>query len=213
MISYYARSRYEPNDSFKVYVINPHKLDIPRCVFYGWNQSWVDSVTLEMEFYDSSGLRQWRGYLDGRRPHPFSNDSIYGRTICNGQYVRCFDLHKGAAKAVVWRNQSEIRYGIPESFDSVKVCRYEEWDGSGLKYSYKLPTFVVANYDALYGRVKFDIYRVSFHTWKMEKMNVNVQGIDTLSFHIRTTADGKEMVYKTSEQINKLGIIENLFNK
>lgn len=45
----------------------------------------------------------------------------------------------------------------------------------------------------------------------MEKLNVNVQDIDTLSFYIRTTKDGKEMVYKTSEYVTKLGVIENLF--
>jgi hypothetical protein len=67
------------------------------------------------------------------------------------------------------------------------------------------------NYDALYYRNGLDIFRISFHDWEIEKLNVNVQDIDTLNFFIRTTGDGKEMVYKTFESVSKLGIIENLF--
>ncbi len=196
MISYYARGIYEPSDSFKVYVINAHKPDIPRYVSHGWNQSWVDSVTLTMAYYDRSGFRNWQGYLDGRQPKPFSNDSVAAWTICNGRYVCAKDVHRGAAKV----------------FDSIRVCRSEEWDGRGLKYSYTLPEFMgQPNYDALYGRDKSDIYRVSFDDWKMKKLNVNLQDVDTVTFLIRTTADGKELVYKTSDYVNKLGVIENLF--
>ncbi len=70
-ISYYARGRYEPMDSFKVYVVNARKLDVPRFVGYGLNQNSVDSVTLEIR---ESSTRTWRGYLDGRKPAPFSRD-------------------------------------------------------------------------------------------------------------------------------------------
>jgi hypothetical protein len=196
LISYYARGRYEPIDSFKVYVINAHKLDVPRFVHYGVNQTWADSVTLEMWFQGDGRLRIWRGYLDGRAAIPFSTDSINARTICNGQYVQFEDVHKSALVA-------DFRE---------RVCLSSEWDGRGPENSYKLPGDPhYLNYDALYGRDKFDIYRISFHDWKMEKLNVNVQSIDTLNFFIRTTEDGKEMVYKTTESVNKLGIIENLF--
>jgi hypothetical protein len=195
MISYYARGRYEPMDSFKVYVLNPHKLDVPRFVWYGVNQSWVDSVTLEMRELSS---RTWRGYLDGRKPVPFSIDSIFACTIDSGRFVNYSDNHRSARLA-----------GIPMNISPIK-----DWAGAGIMNSIILPKMAGGlnqNYDALYGRRGFDIYRVSFGDWKMNKLDVNVQDIDTLSFLIRTTADGREMVYKTTESVNNLGVIENLF--
>ena len=60
-------------------------------------------------------------------------------------------------------------------------------------------------------RQALDIFRIRFHDWKMEKLKVNVQDIDTLNFFVRTSGDGKEMVYKTTDYTQKLGVIENLF--
>jgi serine/threonine protein kinase len=201
MISYYAKGRYEPIDSFKVYVVNPHKLDVPRVVRYGGNQSWVDSVTLEIELGSKSYIGRseggvWRSYLDGRKTERFSQDSIHARTICNGEYVCWTDRRQRAQIALA----------------STKVCRAEDWDGVGPPGLVDLGVpYIYSNYDALYYRRGMDVYRFSFHDWKMEKLNVNIQGIDSLSFFIRTTADGKDMIYKTTESINKLGVIENLF--
>jgi hypothetical protein len=192
LISYYARGRYEPIDSFKVYVINPHTLDNPRFVCYGTNQTWADSVTLELHYHG----KDWQAYLDGRSPRLFSKDTIQARTICNGQYVEYQDNRVNHWKA---REHS-------------RVCRSADWDGIGPQTSLDLGVRGInPNYDALYSRQGMDIYHISFHDWKMEKLNVNIQGIDTLNFYIRTTADGKEMIYKTSESVNKLGVIENLF--
>jgi serine/threonine protein kinase len=192
MISYYARNIYEPDDSFKVYVINPHRLDVPRFVYYGTNQTWVDSVTIQLTYQ----RKAWQGYVDGRQASPFSGDSMFARTICNGLYVNFYDDHM---QAYLTR--------VPMS-----VCKIEDWDGIGPKNSVRLADRRInQNYDALYYRRGFDIFRISFHDWKTEKLNVNIQGIDTLSFFIRTTRDGKEMVYKTSESVSKLGVIENLF--
>ena len=182
-------------DSFKVYVINPHKLDVPRFVGYGMNQSWVDSVMLEMR---ESSTRTWRGYLDGRKPGPFSIDSVFACTIDSGRFVNYSDNHKGERLA-----------RLP-----MKICPIKDWDGSGTASPIILPMMASGfnqNYDALYGRRGFEIFRVSFGDWKMVKLNVNVQGIDTLAFFIRTSSDGREMVYKTTESVNKLGVIENLF--
>ena len=194
LISYYARGRYEPFDSFKVYVINPHKLDVPRFVHYGVNQTWADSVMLEIQ--SQFDLKVWQGYLDGRPARPFSKDSINARTFCNGQYVLWTDNHRSAQIAR----------------EPNRVCRAEEWDGSGPPNSIKLEvrgSFL--NYDALYNRQALDIFRIRFHDWKMEKLKVNVQDIDTLNFFVRTSGDGKEMVYKTTDYTQKLGVIENLF--
>ncbi len=67
------------------------------------------------------------------------------------------------------------------------------------------------NYDALYYRKGYDLFRVRFGDWKMEKVKVNLTGIDTTAFFVRTTADGKEMVYKTTVPMCRLGVIEDLF--
>ncbi len=192
MISYYARGKYEPLDSFKVYVINPHIMDVPRYVFYGTNQTWADSVTLEMSY----GIKTWQAYLDGRAAKPFSEDSTNARTINNGRYVQ-FSIN-------TWRAFL--------ARDPTSVCRVEDWDGIGPKSAVRLSVRGThINYDALYHQRGLDIFRISFHDWKTEKLNVNIQGIDTTNFGLRTTADGKEMVYKTTDYTQKLGVIENLF--
>jgi len=192
LISYYSRGRYEPTDSFKVYVVNPFKLDIPRLVYYGTNESWADSVTLQMDY----GSRTWVGYLDGRPARPFTTDSMFARTICNGHYVEFTSMRLGA-----------ILTHAPTS-----ICRAEEWNGSGSSKAIRLPVRPVNNnYDGLYHRSGLEIFRISFNDWKMEKLNVNIDDIDTTDFYIRTTADGKEMVYKTTEWVTTLGVIEDLF--
>ncbi|MBI5463383.1 MAG: PD40 domain-containing protein [Ignavibacteriales bacterium] len=192
MMAYYARGKHEPTDSFKVYVVNPHKLDVPRFVGYGTDQSWVDSVTLEMTYK----TRSWRGYLDGRPAKPFGDDSIFCTTVGGGQFVVFTDVHGNA-----------VTGKIPS-----KVCRIEDWDGAGPRNSITLPVRGgYPNYDAYYNRVDTTLRRLSYRDWKLDTLEVYIQGIDLNSFFIRTTADGKEMIYKTTETVNKLGVIENLF--
>jgi hypothetical protein len=191
LISYVARARYEPDDSFKVFVVNPFKLEVPRIVCYGKNQTWKDSITLEMTYQG----RQWQASLDGRPVRPFAQDSIFARTCCNGRYVYYNDVHS----AVRGKNTD-------------RVCLAEEWDGTGPAHAINIGAIgIYPNYDALYFRRGLDVYRISCQDWKTEKLAVNVQDIDVNDAPIRTTADGKEMVYKTTEVINKLGVIENLF--
>jgi hypothetical protein len=119
------------------------------------------------------------------------------RTFCNGQYVYYKDFHIKADRAR----------------EPGKICRFKDWDGIGPKNGIKLKVFwIEINYDALYGWDSTEIFRISFHNWKMTKLNVNVQGV-VLPFglFIRTTRDGKEIVYRTSDRSNRLGVIENLF--
>ena len=195
MIAYDSRAIGAPNDSSKVYVINPFGPGAPRYVGLGYAPTWADSVTIEVTLNRNT----WRYYLDGRPAHQFAAESIFARTFPNGRYVYVQDNHRKAILA----------------HEHPRVCRIEDWDNvKGPKNAIELP-WVVGNYwrnhDALYGRVGYNIFRVSFDNWKSETLRVNIENIDTLNFFVRTTRDGEEMVYKTAERTNKLGVIENLF--
>jgi len=174
-------------------VANVPKIDVPRCLGLGIFASWMDSISLLIGEFKTR--KTWRVFLDGRPPQLFSEDSIWACTVGAGKYVIFQDLYQRARLA-----------GEPERW-----CRFEEWDGIGPKNAKALPEghIVVSNYEALYGKIESDFYRISFHDWKMVKLNVNIEGNTWSDF--RTTRDGKEMIFSTFEVCNKIGVIENLF--
>jgi serine/threonine protein kinase len=194
LISYYARGRFEPPDSFKVYVVDPHTLGAPRFVHRGRNQSWADSVTLEL--LSMLDQKTWRAYVDGRAPQAFSGDSINARTFNHGRNVYWTDNHQNA---LLGKEPS-------------RVCRIEEWDGKGPVNSTSLGVRILyTNYDALYSRTGLAIYRTTFPDWKTEQVNVNLEGVTPGIFAVRTTGDGREMTYSTIDVFKKIGVIEKLF--
>ena len=192
-IFYYARAFADEYKSFKVYVANVPKFDAPRLVSDGAPASWADSATLEIGYQN----KMWKFPIDGGPPKKFADDSIWAQTVCNGKYVLFQDQHQDA-----------VRRDYRPSW-----CRAEDWDGVGPKNATRIPQAeYIDNYGALYQLIGSNLYRISLPQWKIQRLNVNLQGIDSVwSSGISTTRDGTEMVYSSVDDFNKIGVIEDLF--
>jgi serine/threonine protein kinase len=193
-IFYFHRGYYEPYDSFRVYVANMPRVEVPQFVCLGQGTQWVDSVTLQT--LDIKDRKMWRVFLDGRPRQPFSEDSVFAWAVNGGRYVIYEDLHQRALRAG----------------ESARWCTIGEWDGRGPENARVLPGGEwKPNLDAFYLRRGFDLYRFSFTDQRMMRVKVDIHDADTVWGGMNTTMDGKEMVYSSAESINKIGVIDNLF--
>jgi serine/threonine protein kinase len=191
-IAYNSKRQYESFDSEKVYVMSTDRFDVPRLIHSGRLNSWRDATTLEIKQQN----KYWAVSLDGRSVKQFSEDSIYALSLFNGKYVLFHDDHSHTDS--LWR-----------------VCRSEDWNGSGSARPWiiwKGPTHGISKYyGIMYLKNENELWRISFNDGKKEKYPATFPGIDLSYYRVRVSSDGKEMIYKTTDYITKIGVIENLF--
>jgi serine/threonine protein kinase len=191
-IAFNSKQAYESFDSAKVFVMRTDKFDIPRMVHPGTINNWTDAGTLEIKDKD----KYWTVSVEGSSVKRLSADSILAIIILHGRYVLFHDYHRVTDS--LWR-----------------VCRSEDWDGKGpagsrVIWKGRVTHGISDNFGIMYFTDNMELWRISFDGTK-ERIPLRFPNIDLNYYRVRVSSDGKEIVYKTSDWVGRIGVIEDLF--
>ncbi|HTK82099.1 MAG TPA: protein kinase [Bacteroidota bacterium] len=217
-ISYFTRLATEPEESSRIYIVDPSTEGKPRLLGNGLSIRWFDATRVLIQ----ERLRTVAAFIDNDQREQFYDDSTLAIPILDRDYVLYRDLHHGregwwivGAAQLPGGDTSlapiESLYGpliSNEDIDSLKIPP-SPWGQKPLRVlpAYQEFTLGPEGRYLLYTNDRGEIWKMTLPDRRRDRLTGSVAARN-VSLHV--TQDGRTMVFVESRSNSKMVMIENL---